>query len=170
MDLLFSYLDAMNALDNLSFDLSLARGLDYYTGLIYEAVLTKAGVQVGSIAGGGRYDKLVGLFSNKDIPAVGVSIGIERIFTILEEKIRAQGGIMRDNKSQVFVASQEKDAELFKERLRICNLLWQNSVATEFAYTETKVLGKQLITALEKYIPVAVLVMKVRGGGGQVIV
>lgn len=76
MELLFSYLTAMGAMSNLSFDLSLARGLDYYTGLIYEAVMTREGVQVGSIAGGGRYDKLVGLFSNKDIPAVGVSIGM----------------------------------------------------------------------------------------------
>ena len=84
MELLFTYLDAMGALDNIIFDFSLARGLDYYTGLIYEAVLT--GSDRGSIAGGGRYDGLVGMFSGKNIPAVGVSIGIERIFAILERK------------------------------------------------------------------------------------
>ena len=70
------------------FDFSLARGLDYYTGLIYEAVLT--GSDRGSIAGGGRYDGLVGMFSGKNIPAVGVSIGIERIFAILERKAEEQ--------------------------------------------------------------------------------
>jgi len=75
----------MNALQNISFDFSLARGLDYYTGLIYEAVLTDTD-KVGSIAGGGRYDTLVGMFSSKSIPAVGVSIGIERVFAILEER------------------------------------------------------------------------------------
>jgi histidyl-tRNA synthetase len=64
MDILFDYLDSMNCLDNLSFDFSLARGLDYYTGLIYEAVLTGTN-RVGSIAGGGRYDGLVGMFSGK---------------------------------------------------------------------------------------------------------
>lgn len=88
MEILFEYLDAMNCLDRLSFDFSLARGLDYYTGLIYEAVLTDSN-RVGSIAGGGRYDGLVGMFSGKAIPAVGVSIGIERIFSILEEVAKA---------------------------------------------------------------------------------
>lgn len=86
------------------FDLSLARGLDYYTGVIYEAVLSQAGVAhvatessngateecvtVGSVAGGGRYDGLVGMFDPKarKVPCVGVSIGIERIFSIMEQK------------------------------------------------------------------------------------
>lgn len=57
--------------------MSLARGLDYYTGVIFEAVLTGQDL-VGSIGAGGRYDKLVGMFSGKDIPAVGVSIGMRR--------------------------------------------------------------------------------------------
>lgn len=88
------------------FDLSLARGLDYYTGVIYEAVLCQtlqtpaaaeqngavpgdeAGVSVGSVAGGGRYDGLVGMFDPKGrkVPCVGVSIGIERIFSIMEQE------------------------------------------------------------------------------------
>jgi len=80
-------LEALNCLDSFSFDFSLARGLDYYTGLIYEAVLTGEN-RVGSIAGGGRYDGLVGMFSGKQIPAIGVSIGIERVFSILEEKYK----------------------------------------------------------------------------------
>lgn len=86
MELLFTYCEAMGCLDNILFDFSLARGLDYYTGLIYECVLTDTD-RVGSIAGGGRYDELVGMFSGKNIPAIGVSIGIERIFSILEEKL-----------------------------------------------------------------------------------
>jgi len=88
MELLFTYLDAMGSLDNIVFDFSLARGLDYYTGLIYEAILV--GSDRGSIAGGGRYDGLVGMFSGKNIPAIGVSIGIERIFAILEKKSEEQ--------------------------------------------------------------------------------
>jgi histidyl-tRNA synthetase len=85
MELLFTYLKAMGVLDKISFDFSLARGLDYYTGVIYEAILTDTD-KVGSISGGGRYDGLIGMFSGKSIPSVGGSIGIERIFNILEEK------------------------------------------------------------------------------------
>lgn len=102
METLFNYLDAMNCLDYLSFDFSLARGLDYYTGLIYEAVLTDSN-RVGSIAGGGRYDELIGMFSGKQIPAVGVSIGIERIFSILEE-IYTKDFAVRATETQVLVA------------------------------------------------------------------
>lgn len=58
-------------------DLSLVRGLDYYTGPIIEVVLERP--KIGSVAGGGRYDSLIGMFINQDIPATGVSIGIERI-------------------------------------------------------------------------------------------
>jgi histidyl-tRNA synthetase len=88
---LFDYLDAMGTLHRISFDLSLARGLDYYTGVIYEAVLIDGVAQVGSIAAGGRYDNLVGMFSPAGIqtPCVGVSIGVERVFTILEKKAAA---------------------------------------------------------------------------------
>ena len=85
MDKLFSYLEAMNLLDKVQLDFSLARGLDYYTGLIFEAVLTDEN-SVGSISGGGRYDGLISSFCQKDIPSVGGSIGIERIFNILEER------------------------------------------------------------------------------------
>ncbi len=101
MEMLFTFLDAMGSLDNIQFDFSLARGLDYYTGLIYEAVLT--GSDRGSIAGGGRYDGLVGMFSGKNIPAVGVSIGIERIFAILERKAEEQKQI-RATKTNILIA------------------------------------------------------------------
>jgi len=87
MELLFTYLDSMKVIDKILFDFSLARGLDYYTGVIYEAVLTDTD-RVGSISGGGRYDGLIGMFSGKNIPSVGGSIGIERIFNILEEKAK----------------------------------------------------------------------------------
>jgi histidyl-tRNA synthetase len=77
-------LKAFGCYDDIILDLSLARGLDYYTGVIYEAVLTEQSL-IGSIASGGRYDKLIGMFSGKDIPSVGISIGIERLFVIIEE-------------------------------------------------------------------------------------
>lgn len=93
MKRLFEYIDAMGYLDSLTFDMSLARGLDYYTGLIYEVVLVNNPYGVGSIGAGGRYDHLVGMFNagGKDIPCVGISIGVERVFTILEKKAEAEG-------------------------------------------------------------------------------
>ena len=65
------------------FDPSLARGQSYYTGPVFEASLTN--MKFGSIAGGGRYDKLVGIFSGRDIPAVGASLGFDRILTAMKE-------------------------------------------------------------------------------------
>lgn len=88
MRLLLEYCELFGCLDHVSFDLSLARGLDYYTGTIFEAVLTTEAV--GSVAGGGRYDNLVGMFAPKgrSIPCVGVSVGIERLFSIMERKLK----------------------------------------------------------------------------------
>lgn len=111
LQLLFSYLKAMKCLEHISFDLSLARGLHYYTGLIYEVVmpgktwrhtparafshislpwLTTDVSDVGSIAAGGRYDNLVNMFSSssRQVPCVGVSIGIERVFVLMERKAK----------------------------------------------------------------------------------
>uniref|UniRef100_A0A8H7KAW4 Class II Histidinyl-tRNA synthetase (HisRS)-like catalytic core domain-containing protein n=1 Tax=Bionectria ochroleuca TaxID=29856 RepID=A0A8H7KAW4_BIOOC len=82
MELLLSYLEAMGVADKVSFDLSLARGLDYYSGLIFE-VSPKASTQVGSIAAGGRYDGLVGMYGKQPVPCVGISFGVDRIFTLL---------------------------------------------------------------------------------------
>ena len=131
MRLLFTYCEAMGCLNNLLFDFSLARGLDYYTGLIYEAVLTDTD-RVGSIAGGGRYDKLVGMFSGKDIPAIGVSVGIERVFSIFEEKLSAT---TRPIHTQVMVAQIGKN--LTTERLKILNELWAANIPAETEYKDT---------------------------------
>jgi len=69
--------------DFFKFDPILARGLDYYTGPIYETAIEEA--QIGSITGGGRFDKLIGMFIGKDIPACGTTIGIDRIVDVIEE-------------------------------------------------------------------------------------
>lgn len=69
---------------NLSIDVTLARGLNYYTGAIFE-VAAPEGVQMGSIGGGGRYDDLTGIFGMKDVSGVGISFGLDRIYLVLEE-------------------------------------------------------------------------------------
>jgi histidyl-tRNA synthetase len=67
----------------INLDLTLARGLEYYTGIIYEAKALN--VQIGSIGGGGRYDDLTGLFDVPGIPGVGISFGVDRIYDVMEE-------------------------------------------------------------------------------------
>lgn len=69
--------------ERLVVDPTLARGLDYYTGPVFETVVTEP--KIGSVSGGGRYDGLIGMFSGQPIPAVGVSLGLERLITVMEE-------------------------------------------------------------------------------------
>jgi len=69
---------------NLTIDVTLARGLNYYTGAIFE-VGAPSGVQMGSIGGGGRYDNLTGIFGLKDVSGVGISFGLDRIYLVLED-------------------------------------------------------------------------------------
>lgn len=139
MQLLLKYCDAMGLSNKISFDLSLARGLDYYTGVIYECVLkaepkilangaAEEQGTVGSVAGGGRYDNLVGMFDSKgkQVPCVGVSIGVERIFSVLEAKAAASGVKQRTNEVEVYVASAHKG--LHEKRLSILNDLWNQGV------------------------------------------
>ena len=106
MAILIDYLQILDVEKYCTFDLSLARGLDYYTGLIYETILTETD-EVGSISGGGRFDNLIGMFSGKQIPAVGVSIGIERIFNILEKYYKNDDNL-RSTYTDVLVCSAGK--------------------------------------------------------------
>src|SRR3989338_3590600 len=75
-------------------ELSLARGLEYYTGNVFEVMVPG----VASIAGGGRYDKLVGLYGGQESPATGISFGVDRLLDVLEDRLPAQ------NRTRVFVA------------------------------------------------------------------
>jgi histidyl-tRNA synthetase len=134
MELLFDYLKALKMIDYINFDLSLARGLDYYTGVILEAnAIESEGneVRVGSIAGGGRYDDLIGMFCNRKVPAVGASIGIERIFALIEQKMTAKP---KEVDTEVMICSVGEN--FTKERLEIAGELWKCGIPTEFVYKE----------------------------------
>eukprot|EP00595_Chromulina_sp_UTEXLB2642_P002606 CAMPEP_0196768372 /NCGR_PEP_ID=MMETSP1095-20130614/42668_1 /TAXON_ID=96789 ORGANISM="Chromulina nebulosa, Strain UTEXLB2642" /NCGR_SAMPLE_ID=MMETSP1095 /ASSEMBLY_ACC=CAM_ASM_000446 /LENGTH=477 /DNA_ID=CAMNT_0042137855 /DNA_START=1095 /DNA_END=2524 /DNA_ORIENTATION=- len=152
MKILFDYLDAMGSLSFISFDMSLARGLDYYTGVIYEIVLVDGTSQVGSISAGGRYDNLVGMFSvsGAQTPCVGVSIGIERVFAILEKKAE-ELKLLQSSVIQVFIASIGPG--LITQRMRLANLLWKSNISTEYSHLENPKLVKQLDEVLERKIP-----------------
>ena len=82
---------------------------------------------VGSVAGGGRYDELVGMFSKgKKVPCVGVSIGVERVFSILEARAQTAKKAIRTTETEVYVATAQKN--LVEERLKICQELWDNNI------------------------------------------
>ncbi|XP_075972089.1 histidine--tRNA ligase isoform X1 [Anticarsia gemmatalis] len=161
--LLLEYCELFGIKDKILFDLSLARGLDYYTGVIYEAVLTqpiKIGNEeqtVGSIAGGGRYDNLVGMFDskNKQVPCVGVSIGVERIFSVLEAKLAAGDISVRTSDVDVYVASAQKN--FLEERMKICAELWNAGIKTEQSYKKNPKMLTQLQHCEENGIPLAVV-------------
>ena len=81
---LFRYLGEMNAdPKHYCLDLALARGLDYYTGPVFEAMVSEP--NIGSLGGAGRYDHLIGMFLGEDIPATGASLGLERIIDVIQE-------------------------------------------------------------------------------------
>ncbi|KRZ97544.1 Histidine--tRNA ligase, cytoplasmic, partial [Trichinella sp. T8] len=146
-------------LEELSSHSILARGLDYYTGCIYEAVLLgEDESSVGSVAGGGRYDKLVNMFmtKGKDVPCVGVSIGIERIFAIMEHKQKLSGEKVKSIETDVFVASAQKN--LIKYRMSICSELWRSSIKAEMSYKANPKLLQQLQYCEENGIPLAVII------------
>ncbi|TRY73984.1 hypothetical protein TCAL_10585 [Tigriopus californicus] len=163
MRLLLKYCALMGCPQSVSFDLSLARGLDYYTGVIFEAVLMaevrdEKGelIQVGSVAGGGRYDKLVGMFDskNRDVPCVGVSIGIERLFSIMEANLANTK--VRTSETEVYVATAQKN--LCEERLKLCRELWDSDVKTEHSYKKNPKLLSQLQECEISGIPLAVVI------------
>eukprot|EP00127_Corallochytrium_limacisporum_P000457 Clim_evm13s13 gene=Clim_evmTU13s13 len=154
---LWDFLEAFNCEKVTSFDLSLARGLDYYTGIIYEAVLN--GAHVGSVAGGGRYDGLVGMFAKggKKVPCVGVSIGIERIFSIIEEREKKKSNkVNRTTHTEVMVISGQKG--LTVERMKVCSLLWDAGIKTEMSYKDNPKFLNQFQYCEQKGIPYAVIV------------
>ncbi|XP_017113049.1 histidine--tRNA ligase, cytoplasmic isoform X3 [Drosophila elegans] len=179
MQLLLKYCSIFGLDERVSFDLSLARGLDYYTGVIYEGVLKgesavvgspakttsqqNGGEQanepatVGSVAGGGRYDNLVGMFDprGKAVPCVGVSIGVERIFSVLEARAAASGLKLRTSDVEVYVASAHKG--LHEQRLKVLNQLWDAGVKAEHSYKLNPKLLVQLQHCEEHQIPLVVV-------------
>lgn len=146
MALLGSYLEALDVVHKVTFDLALARGLDYYTGLIYEVInqpLAGDGAkgkkgdpasQVGSIAAGGRYDNLVGMYGKRTILCVGVSFGVDRIFTILKAR-RESERVAKARGIDVYVMAfggKEFDG-LLLERMGVARRLWQAGIRAEFS-------------------------------------
>ena len=166
LSVLFSYLSKLGCIDNVEFDLSLARGLDYYTGIIFEAVLMDSSLNVGSIGGGGRYDNLIEVFhpQKKHIPAVGCSIGIERIFSIYEAKkveLNLKG-------TQVLVQPIGKD--MINDVLEICASLWKHGIKTEFQPIEKPLMKDQIEYVINNRIPYMIIIGLKEKEKGEIVV
>jgi histidyl-tRNA synthetase len=116
-------------------DFSLVRGLDYYTGPIFE-ISVKAKREIGSIAGGGRYDNLIGLFGKPE-PATGFSFGIERVFEIMDSEKMFKG--IPNSKTRVFVAAAKDEPRLRKEAIITAQKLRAAGIPAE-----TDLMGRKL--------------------------
>ncbi len=137
-------------LARMRFDLSLARGLSYYTGPIFEVV--PQGVKVGSISGGGRYDELTSVFGVDGIPGVGFSFGIDRIYDLLQELGKVAE--MPSSPTQVLVVQFDENQLPFY--LGLLAGLRKNGIACE-VYPEAAKLKKQFAYADAKQIPYVVV-------------
>ncbi|KAI9679994.1 MAG: Cytoplasmic and mitochondrial histidine tRNA synthetase [Caeruleum heppii] len=224
MSLLFNFLRAFGVLERISFDLSLARGLDYYTGVIYEVVTEGSAppvsatasqtptsnalqqdskrptpskskshnkpsgtdfeedrssdptVGVGSVAAGGRYDNLVGMFSGKaQIPCVGISFGVDRIFSITKARMASSSSsslppIIRPTEVEIYIMAfgGKGFTGMLPERLAIARLLWDAGLKAEFAYKTKPKLPAQFKAAEQAGIPFAVILGEEEQARGMV--
>ena len=137
---------------NISIDFTLARGLNYYTGIIFEAK-APAVVKMGSIGGGGRYDDLTGLFGVPGIPGVGISFGVDRIYDVLEElKLFPEN---MQNVARALFFNMGQNESLFA--LQYVQQLRNSGIACEL-YHEAAKMDKQFKYADKKCIPYAVII------------
>lgn len=137
-------------------DLATVRGLGYYTGPVFEAVLTSDDPEerVGSVAGGGRYDNLVGLFRKDSLPTVGVSLGIERLITLLDRRNAYPLGL---NRTVVQVLVGVFGLETRSQSLALASELRQAGLRAEVFMQDAK-LGRQYAYADKKGIPLVALI------------
>ncbi|KAL8794295.1 MAG: hypothetical protein Q9195_003121 [Heterodermia aff. obscurata] len=213
MELLFRYLSAFNVLPFIEFNLSLARGLDYYTGLIYEVITEGSApssssstahslqrsskkasssskhpassnpddedrsadpsIGVGSIAAGGRYDNLTEKFNPRAlVPCVGISFGVDRIFSVTKARMAASGGTekIRLNEVDVFVmAFGGKGFDgMLAERMHLAATLWDAGIKAEFSYKVKPKLPAQFKAAEVGGVPFAVIIAEEEQKAGKV--
>lgn len=144
-------IDQSQLATTIQLDITLARGLNYYTGCIFEVKTNE--VAMGSIGGGGRYDDLTGMFGLKDLTGVGISFGADRIYDVLEElnlfPTSAQQG------TKVLISNFDENAELYA--LPLLQQLRETGIAAEL-YPASAKLKKQMSYADAKSIPYVILI------------
>lgn len=155
-----AYAKHLGADDKVIFDPTLARGLDYYTGPIFESVVDlpagrqESPVKIGSLTGGGRYDGLLKTLGGPDLPATGTTIGLDRVCDVIEE-LNLWPNLPK-TASKVLVAIFNQD--LTQETLKIASELRKNGVNTEVYPLDNEKMEKQLKYADQKGIPYVIIV------------
>lgn len=144
------------------FDFTMVRGLGYYTGPIFETVITEP--NLGSVTGGGRYDELVGLFRKDSLPTTGTSLGIERIIDLMDS-LKLYPPDIVGTVVQVLVAVFNEDTR--RESTRLAAELRAADVNTEL-YLQDKNLGKQFNYADKKRIPLVAVLGPEEAAAGEV--
>jgi histidyl-tRNA synthetase len=136
---------------NLVIDFTLARGLNYYTGIIFEAK-APASVKIGSIGGGGRYDDLTGLFGVPNIPGVGISFGVDRIYDVLEELSLFPSSVSTSTQVLFFNLGQDESVASFSLMQQLRN----RGIRCELFHEQSK-FDKQFKYAERKNIPYIII-------------
>ena len=153
---IFNYLELLTSQtesvkQNLELDITLARGLNYYTGAIFEVKTNE--VAMGSIGGGGRYDDLTGMFGLSDLTGVGISFGADRIYDVLEElKLFPES---TSESTKVLISNFDEQAEKFA--LPLLQKLRSEGISAEI-YPSSAKLKKQMTYADDKNIPFVILI------------
>ena len=122
--------------ENYKIDLTIARGLDYYTGTVYETFLDEY-KSIGSVCSGGRYNDLAGFYTDKQLPGVGMSIGLTRLFFVLDDL-----GLIKTNKnaiSDILIISMVED---LKPSIEVANQLRKSGINTEIYFDNKKIKAK----------------------------
>jgi Histidyl-tRNA synthetase len=141
----------MNLANEVEFDLTLARGLNYYTGAIFE--VKALDVEIGSITGGGRYDNLTGVFGMPGVSGVGISFGADRIFDVLNQlNLYPEEAVCRTR--LLFTNFGEKEAAY---SLPILLQVRQSGIAAEI-YPDSVKMKKQMSYANSKNIPFVAII------------
>ncbi len=155
-----SYLNAFGKqLKNLELDITLARGLNYYTGSIFEVKVNDSrSTFSGSVLGGGRYDDLTGIFGLPNVSGVGISFGIDRIYDVMLEMNLFDQLKLSETTSQVLLANFGREEEQFS--LKILNELRQAGINAEIFPEYSAKMKKQMSYADSKKIPFVVLIGK----------
>ena len=135
----------------LELDLSLARGLDYYTGCIFEAVIPESGI--GSVSGGGRYDNLTDIFGLKDVSGVGISFGVDRIYEILDSQDLWPN--VNSNNQSVLICHFGQETQEYG--VRLAQKLRQSEISV-LVFPDKKRINKQLDFANNKSFSHAIVI------------
>jgi histidyl-tRNA synthetase len=152
IDKVFLYLNSFDLKNaKIDLDLTLARGLNYYTGCIFEVKTNEAAI--GSIGGGGRYDDLTGMFGKEGLTGVGISFGADRIYDVLEELNLFPNDVIESTKVLICVFGQAEE----QFALPILNQLRKNNISAELFPFGAK-MKKQIQYANDKNIPFVVVI------------